>query len=417
MIIGIMGLELLLRIGGGLHLYLKDSKNTASDAVGTADVYRIICLGESTTEAGGRFAWPAQLETILNKRSRKIEFKVINEGVGGTNTSFILSRLEKNLDKHRPHMIISMMGGNDTGAFMIYDDKDHKILSFLKNLRVYKLFRLMRNSISPRMKKEPGADADDTASEHIAAKMGSTYSNLLEKAEKHHSNGFIQEAEQMYRKAIEIDPVHPRAYELLGLSYIGSRRLQEAEEVYIKLLKYDPDNREAYSRLGLAYAKQKRYEEAKDMYLKIVELNSADDIVYAELGMIFRELGVAEEEIETFYKERGLPVKPPPRPDFEITKYHYQKMYEILNERDIKLIAMQYPTLSVDKLKRKFNGSEEIIFLSNKENFSDALRNDKYEKYFIDRCYGSFGHATPEGNKLIAENAADVILQLRCRVR
>ncbi len=374
-----------------------------------------------------------------------MKFSVFNEGVGGTNTSFILSRLKKNLDKHRPDMIVSMMGGNDTGAFMIYDDKKHKISSFLKNLRVYKLIRLLRNSIAPPPEKEPGIDAADSSSDPVSIEMDSTYSDFFQKAREHYSKGSLQEAEQMYRKAIEhdptvllgyielgkllvemgrideghgalrkaieINPAHPWAYELLGLSYIGNRRLQEAEKVYKKLLEKDPGNREAYSRLGMAYSKQKRYEEAKEMYLKIVELNSADDIVFAELGMIFRELGVAEDEIETFYKERGLPVKPPPSPDFEITKYHYQKMYEILNERDIKLIAMQYPTLSVNKLKRKFNGSEDIIFLSNMENFSNALRSDKYEKYFIDRCYGSFGHATPDGNKLIAENAADVILQ------
>ena len=77
--------------------------------------------------------------------------------------------------------------------------------------------------------------------------------------------------------------------------------------------------------------------------------------------------------------------------------------------RGIKLIIMQYPTLDIDELKRMFKGDEGIIFVSNEENFKEALKSSPYEEYFVDRERGSFGHATKKGNQLIAENVAQVI--------
>ena len=84
-------------------------------------------------------------------------------------------------------------------------------------------------------------------------------------------------------------------------------------------------------------------------------------------------------------------------------------MYNILNETGIKLVVMQYPTLDILELKDIFNGDEDIIFISNEENFKEVLENRKYEDYFIDHFRETFGHATPAGNKLIAENVANAL--------
>ena len=37
------------------------------------------------------------------------------------------------------------------------------------------------------------------------------------------------------------------------------------------------------------------------------------------------------------------------------------------------------------------------------------MKNGKYEDYFVDRLWGTFGHATPLGNELIAENVANTL--------
>ena len=99
--------------------------------------------------------------------------------------------------------------------------------------------------------------------------------------------------------------------------------------------------------------------------------------------------------------------------DLNTIEYHYQRLYKKLNEEGIKYIAMQYPTLDINELKNMFEGDKDIIFISNEENFKKALKKGKYEDYFIDKFADDFGfgHCTPKGNRLIAENVADIILK------
>ena len=97
--------------------------------------------------------------------------------------------------------------------------------------------------------------------------------------------------------------------------------------------------------------------------------------------------------------------------DSSITRKNYLKLYQILKERDVKYIAMQYPIRSVDELKIIFKGDEDIIFVSNENNLKKALQKNKYEYLFIDIFGGEFGHATYEGNKLIAKNVANAIFK------
>jgi len=99
-------LEAGLRIGGFIVLSLQEYKNKLSLK---KDGYRILCLGESTTQDG----YPEQLNLILNDMDPRKEFSVINKGIGGTNTGIILTRLESYLEKYKPDIVITMMGIND----------------------------------------------------------------------------------------------------------------------------------------------------------------------------------------------------------------------------------------------------------------------------------------------------------------
>ena len=67
---------------------------------------------------------------------------------------------------------------------------------------------------------------------------------------------------------------------------------------------------------------------------------------------------------------------------------------------------------NVDPLKRIFRGNDKgIIFVDNEKIFKDAVAGDGYQKYFRDIFGGEFGHCTEEGNRLLAKNAASVILK------
>ena len=80
-------------------------------------------------------------------------------------------------------------------------------------------------------------------------------------------------------------------------------------------------------------------------------------------------------------------------------------------ERGIKLVCVQYPMRSTEPLKKIFDSTEGIIFADNQIIFKNKLRSGKYEDYFVDNFGGDFGHGTPKGNQLIAQNVADTILK------
>jgi hypothetical protein len=53
----------------------------------------------------------------------------------------------------------------------------------------------------------------------------------------------------------------------------------------------------------------------------------------------------------------------------------------------------------------------EILFVDNERIFQNAVARGSYQQYFVDMFAGDFGHCTPKGNRLLAENAADSILR------
>ena len=94
----------------------------------------------------------------------------------------------------------------------------------------------------------------------------------------------------------------------------------------------------------------------------------------------------------------------------ELTVRHYEELVGALDKRGIPYICMQYPVRSIEPLKEIFKDRKDIIFVSNEDNFKEALKKSAYDEYFTDYFGGDFGHCNHQGNRLIAENLAEAIL-------
>ena len=94
-----------------------------------------------------------------------------------------------------------------------------------------------------------------------------------------------------------------------------------------------------------------------------------------------------------------------------VTVNNYCKLKEILDKKGIKLVCAQYPVRNVGPLKRIFEKDKGVIFVDNERLFKEAVKRSSYKEYFIDMFGGDFGHCTPKGNMLLAQNIADVILR------
>ncbi|MFH2020934.1 MAG: hypothetical protein ABIJ34_05940 [archaeon] len=71
--------------------------------------FRIIVIGESLTK-GNEALWPELIEEILNGANLSCNFIVYNEAIPDANTSYLLSKLDDNLMRYRPDLVISMIG-------------------------------------------------------------------------------------------------------------------------------------------------------------------------------------------------------------------------------------------------------------------------------------------------------------------
>ena len=422
--------ESTLRIAGFAYLSSQECLNKLSYNRFNLKQYRILCLGESTTACEGDTAYPRQLEGILNQKIPGMEFKVINKGVPGTDTSGILGELEDNLKKYKPHMVIAMMGINDD-IDLIGDASPRGSLipvkTAIKNLRIYKLARL----ISVRLRE--------------AYFLGNLY---LERGRDYQAQGRYSEAQEMYKKSMALNNSNPVPYVDLAWCYDEQGRILAAEETFKKAIAIKPKDYSAYIELGQFYQEHKHYPEAEAILKTALAVSVGNDAVYLNLGWCYGAQGKYLQAEEAYRK--AITIRPnakigytelaqcyyankelyPQTQEMRIkteayfnevgritghynegARHNYNQLRDMLSRKGIKLVCMQYAMRGLKPLRDMFDASEGILFVDNEEIFKEAVKNGRYEDYFIDRFAGDFGHCTPEGNRIMANNVSDVLWQ------
>ena len=425
-------LEVGLRLGGFTLLSLQESKNRAS--LKQKSTYRILCLGESTTQQ----QWPPLLEDILNQSNMGIKFSVIDKGIVGTTTSIILAKLESNLNAYQPDIVITMMGINDGGSHLPYEPVlNSKGMNFLKSFRIYKLtkllwlhivirlkeiesYRLSRHAtrIKPSLKKTALRQLDaqknnsDSSEESLRLKKAIELNPGNAKAHTalvklYRDQGKFSEAEALFKKTIELNPGSAEAHIELAWLYRFQGKLPEAEALFKKAIELNPGSAKAHTALAWLYRFQGKLPEAEELLKKYIELNPGNEQVCAELEVVYETMGKPGLAIEYGRKARELGLNH----YIPITTANYHKLRAILDKKGIVYVCVQYPMRPLKTLKMIFEGQRNIIFVDNEKVFKDAISKDGYCEYFWDMFGGDFGHCTEKGNRLLAENIANVILK------
>jgi tetratricopeptide (TPR) repeat protein len=251
----------------------------------------------------------------------------------------------------------------------------------------------------------------------------------------------LVEAEMALLKAIEIEPDNSSYYIQLADCYLVENKIRESEEILKKVMEKEPNNVEALCRMGVCYRQQGKYEEAEGIFKKAITTEPYAHKPYWELIDTYKSQGKQEELknlhgmlmkkddnndffaalIATFYMEQKKYKK---AEDYyrkanelrqryynPITRSNYQRLKDIIMQKGIRLVCVQHATRNVEPLKKIFNSIGGIIFVDNEKIFKEALKHGRYEDYFVDRFAGDFGHGTPKGNRLLAENIANTILK------
>ncbi|MDC1173881.1 hypothetical protein OAT67_00675 [Bacteriovoracaceae bacterium] len=94
----------------------------------------VVAYGESTTQMGGDYSWPSQLNRQLNSELNN-KYTVINKGGVGTNMSTILYKAKKELKELNPDYVVTMIGVNDERL----SDEYVGLISFNQNSYIQKI--------------------------------------------------------------------------------------------------------------------------------------------------------------------------------------------------------------------------------------------------------------------------------------
>lgn len=458
-------LEISLRIGGFIFISLQEHRNSIT--LKQKAEYRILCLGESTTASGGSDSYPSQLEQILNTRNIGIKFSVINKGIPGTDTTAILSLLKENLSKYNPDMVITMMGVNDCGAILPYKNNNASQFSiFLRNLRVYKLAKLIWMHLIAKVKERENyfltnihphkttyrisgwnylrngeySKAENAFKKHIELNPNDELAHIGLRWAYHYQKKYAQALETV-KRSMKINLQNPEVFKGLRHIYKNDKdyrnnlegllkeavRLNASESAYIELawvyktqakyalaeellkaaIELNPESEEAYGEFGLLYIDQGKYAKAEQLFKQSIEKNPQKEKLYGGLIMLYEQTGkedYASEYTQKLEKLRTQYYNP-------LTGDNYRRIKEILDNKRVTLVCMQYPMRSIQPLKNIFTRGEGVIFVDNQGVFKEALRRESLEEYFRDMFAGDFGHCTRKGNQLIAENLANTILK------
>lgn len=111
--------------------------------------------------------------------------------------------------------------------------------------------------------------------------------DLIVQGQSLEDEGQFDEAEQYYRKALEIDASSARAYLNIGNVMEARGRLEDAEANYRLALKLDPQYGGAYANLGRMRLEAHAYSEAVELYSKAVQLIPGPAGLEAQLGLAF----------------------------------------------------------------------------------------------------------------------------------
>jgi protein O-GlcNAc transferase len=123
-----------------------------------------------------------------------------------------------------------------------------------------------------------------------------------------HQQGQLAQAQEMYRQALELQPEHFDALNMLGVIAAQAGNFGRAVELIDNAIEINPNNEAAYSNRGNALKELKRWDEALKSYEQAIKLNPDYAEAYYNRGVALQELKRWDEALESY--DRAITLKP-----------------------------------------------------------------------------------------------------------
>lgn len=349
--------------------YKKNHTKNTYNNIEKKDLITVMCVGESTTEG----QYPVFLEEYLANYIPDKKFNIIDSGYGGIKLDDLYYKVQENIDKYNPDIIVGMIGINDTTEYIF------KIIE--SQTKSWRLLNLIYSSYKKH--------------------------NTIQKIKNNYNYGELTPEKANHIKAglyasIFIGNIESKSSLLFLLA-----KTTKNEAVYV----YNMQN-ELFSSLLSKY--YDNYSTDKDItFDKLTDVLVTDN----NINMDFRYglkgiLDITKSDYEHGLKNLDTADSVRLTYDYTEISKKYKKILDLIIKKNIKYVAMQYPVRDVGSLKKiiEHTGYEnDVIFVSNKDNFRNALMSDRKREIFSDLFAWDFGHCQDYGNRLIADNLAKEI--------
>ncbi len=127
-----------------------------------------------------------------------------------------------------------------------------------------------------------------------------TVAQNFDLAYRHHQAGNLQQAEELYRQILSVDPQHVDAWHFFGLIALKAGRHDLACDFIRNALVLNPNYFEAHNNLGYCFWEQGKLEEAIACYFQALRLNPNLAGAHNNLGIAYRDQGRLDEAMASF---------------------------------------------------------------------------------------------------------------------
>jgi len=130
--------------------------------------------------------------------------------------------------------------------------------------------------------------------------------DLVQSGEEARKNGNYGLAIELFNRAVEAEPKHKRAWDLLGLAYFEDHQDGLALNAFQKQTEVNPFDGSAYNNIGRVYLRQRKYDDADKWFKKQIEVQPLDKYAHANLGLSLIEQHKYEDAVPELEKASSI---------------------------------------------------------------------------------------------------------------
>ncbi len=152
---------------------------------------------------------------------------------------------------------------------------------------------------------------------------------LFNQGYDYHKHGQLNQAWQIYRQVLQLQPEHFDALYMLGLIAFNNQKFELTVDLLGKVIKLNGNHADALYNHGVALQKLNRMEEAVISFDKVIELNPNDYEAFFSRGNVLLELKFFDKALDNYIQT--LKIKPDYAKAYYACGLSYQKLMR-LNE-------------------------------------------------------------------------------------